>query len=73
MFWLLQGERDGCADEVECLALGAGWPGQHGQGCGGAGEADLVAGEGAQVGQEAAEAAVGAAVFVMLAGCLAGG
>ena len=35
-----------------------------------AGEADLVAGEGGQVGEQAAEAAVGPAVLVVLAGGL---
>src|SRR5262249_3153411 len=68
VFWLVQGERDGCADEVEGLALGAGRLGQHRDGLAGAGEADLVTGQGGQVVQEPAEAAVGAAVFVVLAG-----
>ena len=66
VFWLRQGERDGGADEVERFALGAGWLGQHGHYCAGAGEADLVAGQGAQVVQEAAEASVGPAVLVVL-------
>lgn len=44
VFWLLQGERDGDADEVECLALVTGGLGEHGGGGGSAGEADLVAG-----------------------------
>jgi hypothetical protein len=66
VFWLLQGERDGGADEVECLALVAGGLGEHRDGGGGAGEADLVAGEGGEVVEEAAEAAVGAAGLVVL-------
>src|ERR1039458_5338268 len=61
VFWLLQGERDGRADEVERFALVTGRFGEHGHGGGGAGEADLVAGQGGEVGQEAAEAAGGAA------------
>src|SRR5262249_57460726 len=68
VLWLVEGERDGCADEVEGLALGAGRLGQHRDGLAGAGEADLVTGQGGQVVQEPAEAAVGAAVFVVLAG-----
>jgi hypothetical protein len=70
VFWLLQGERDRDADEVERLALGAGWLGEHGHGGGRTSEADLVAGQGGQVGQQAAEAAVGAAGVVVLAGGL---
>jgi hypothetical protein len=66
MFWLLQGERDGDADEVEGLALFAGGLGEHGDGRAGAGEPDLVAGETPQVGEQAAEAAVGAACGVVL-------
>src|SRR5215468_1462309 len=69
-FWLLQGERDGQADEVERLALVAGGLGQHWHGGAGAGEADLVAGQGGQVAEQAAEAAVGAAGLVVLAGGL---
>ena len=71
LFWLLQGERDGGADEVEGLALFAGGLGEHGDGGGGSGEADLVAGEGGEVGEQAAEAAVGPSVLVVLAGALA--
>ena len=60
-FWLLQGERDGDADQVEGFALGAGGLGEHGHGGLGAGEPDLVAGQGGQVLEQAAEAAVAAA------------
>jgi hypothetical protein len=52
--WLRQGERDRGADEVEGLALFAGGLGEHRDGRGGAGDADLVAGQGAQVGEQAA-------------------
>ena len=48
-FWLLQGERDRDADEVEGFALGAGRLGEHGHGGASSGEADLVAGQGGQV------------------------
>ena len=48
--------------------LAAGGLGEDGDGCGRAGEAELVAGEGAQVVQQAVEAEVGAAVLVVLAG-----
>src|SRR5262249_39583293 len=68
VFWLLQGERDRGADEVECFALGAGWLGEHRDGGGGAGEADLVAGQGGQVGEQAAEASGGAAGRGVLGG-----
>jgi len=70
VFWLLEGERDRGADEVECLALCGGGLGEHGDGGCGAGEADLVAGEGGQVGEQALEAARGLVVLVALAGCL---
>ena len=66
MFWLLQGERDGDAEEVEGLPLVGGGLGEHRHGDGGAGEADLVAGQGGQVLEQAAEAAVGAACRVVL-------
>jgi hypothetical protein len=46
LFWLLQGERDRGADEVEGLALGAGGLGEHRHGGLGAGELNLVAGQG---------------------------
>jgi len=59
--WLLQGERDGDADQVEGLALGAGRLGEHRDVGVGAGEADLVAGQGGQVLEQAAEAVVGPA------------
>ena len=68
--WLLQDERDGGADEVEGLALFAGGLGEHREGRRGSGEADLVAGQGAQVDEQAAEAVLGAAVLVVLAGGL---
>ena len=70
MFWLLQGEWDGSADQVEGLPLGTGWLGQHGHGGAGTGEADLVAGESGQVAEQAVEAVVGAAGLVMLLGGL---
>src|SRR5260370_24828797 len=73
VFWLLQGGRDGGADELEGLALGAGRLGEHRDGGGCAVEADLVAGQGGQVGEQAAEAAVAAAVLVVLAGGLGPG
>ncbi len=53
--WLLQRERDGGADEVEGLALFAGGLGEHRDGGGDAGEPDLVAGQGGQVAEQAAE------------------
>ena len=66
MWWLREGQWDGRADEVEGLALvGCGF-GEHGHGGVGAGEADLVAGEGGQVVEQAAEAAVGVAELVAL-------
>src|SRR5690349_7672782 len=66
LFWLLPGGRDGGADEVECFALGAGQLGQHRHGGRRAGEADLVSGQGGEVVEEAAEAAVGPGVFIVL-------
>src|SRR5216684_1261691 len=69
-YLLPQGERDRGADEVEGLALLAGRLGEDGDFCGRAGEPDLVAGQGGEVGEQAAEAAVGAAGLVVLAGCL---
>jgi len=68
--WLLQGERDRGIDELECLSLGAGRLGEHRDGGGGAGEADLVAGQGGQVLEQAAEAVVGLPGRVVLAGGL---
>ena len=65
-FWLLQGERDGNADQVEGFALGAGGLGEHGHGGLGADKADLVAGQRGQVLEQAAEAAVGAPGRVVL-------
>jgi hypothetical protein len=41
-FWLLQGEGDRDADEVEGLVLGAGGLGEHWHGDGGPGEPDLA-------------------------------
>jgi hypothetical protein len=67
LFWLLQGERDRDADQVEGVALNAGRLGEHRHGGLGAGEADLVAGQGGQVLEQAAEAAVGAAGRIVLA------
>jgi hypothetical protein len=68
LFWLLQGQGGGGLGEFEGAALVCGGLREHGQVGGGAGEADLVAGEGGQVGEQAAEAAVRAAVLVVLAG-----
>ena len=48
----------------------AGGLGEDRDGGGGAGEAELVAGEGGEVAEEALEAAVGPAAGVVLAGCL---
>jgi hypothetical protein len=59
VFWLLQGDRYRDAEQVEGFALGAGGLGQHRHGGLGAGEPDLVAGQGGQVAEQAAEAAVG--------------
>jgi hypothetical protein len=67
-FWLLQGERDGGADEGEGLALGAVRLGEHRDGDLGAGVPDLVAGQGGQVVQQAAEAAIGLPGRVVPAG-----
>src|SRR5580658_4174142 len=67
MGWLLQGEGDRGADEVEGVALGAGGLGQYWHGGAGSGEADLVAGQGGEVLEQAAEAVVGAAGRVVLA------
>jgi hypothetical protein len=66
VFWLLQGERDRDADQVEGLPLGAGRLGEHRDGGLSAGEADLVAGQGGQVLDQAAEAVVGLAGLVVL-------
>ena len=70
LFWLPYGERDRDADELEGFPLGAGWLGQHRHGSAGAGEPDLVAGQGGQVLDQAAEAVVGAAGRFVLAGGL---
>jgi hypothetical protein len=59
LFYLRQGQRDGCADELEGLPLGAGRLGEHRDGDLGAGVPDLVAGQGGQVLQQTVEAAVG--------------
>ena len=56
----------GDADEFEGLALGAGRLGEHRDGGLGAGEADLVAGQGGQVLEQAAEGVVGLAGRVVL-------
>ena len=66
VFWLRQGERDRDADQVEGLALGACRLGEHRDLGGGAGKADLVAGQGGQVPDQAAEAPVGLPGRVML-------
>jgi hypothetical protein len=66
LFWLLQGQRDRGADQVEGVALGAGGLGEHRDGGLGAGEADLVAGQDGQVPEQVAEAAVGAADRIAL-------
>src|SRR6185369_17250554 len=65
LFWLLQGEGDGGAEELECSALGVGGLGKRGYGVVGAGEVDLVAGEGAQVGEQSL-VAVGGQVSVVV-------
>ena len=52
VFWLLEGQGDGCVEELEGSALGVGGLGEDGHGGIGAGEADLVAGEGAQMGEQ---------------------
>ncbi len=65
-FWLRQVERDGGAEEGEGLALGAGRLGEHGDGGLGSGEPDLVTGQGGQVLQQAAEAAVGLPCRIVL-------
>src|SRR5579863_10313907 len=70
LWWLLQAEGDRGADQVEGLALGAGGLGEHRDLRGGAGEADLVAGQGGQVLDQAAEAVVGLPGRVVLAGGL---
>src|SRR5271170_1102968 len=70
VFWLLQGQRDRSADELEGLPLGAGRLGEHRDGDLGAGVADLVAGQGGQVVQQAAEAVVGLPGWVVLVGGL---
>ena len=59
VFWLRQGERDRNADQVEGLTLFAGGLGEHRDLGGGAGEPDLVAGQGGQVLEQATDAAVG--------------
>src|SRR5580704_14460991 len=69
-FWLLQGQRDRGAEELEGLPLGRGRLGEHRDGDLGAGVPDLVAGQGGQVLEQAAEAAVGLPGRVVLAGGL---
>ena len=69
-FWLLQRQRDRDADQAEGFPLGAGRLGQHRHGGAGAGEPDLVAGQGGQVLDQAAEAVVGLSGRVVLAGGL---
>ena len=66
MFWLLQYQRDRHADQAEGFPLDAGGLGQHRHLGAGAGEPDLVAGQGGQVAEQAAEAAVGAAGRIVL-------
>ena len=68
--WLPHGERDRDADEVERFPLGAGQLGQHRYGGAGAGERDLLAGQGGQVLEQPAEAVVGLPGRVVLAGGL---
>ena len=69
-FWLRQGQRDRGADELEGLPLGAGRLGEHRDGDPGSGEPDLVAGQGGQVLQQAAEAPVGLPGWIVLIGRL---
>ena len=71
--WQRQRERDRGTDQVEGLPLGAGGLGEHLDLGAGAAEADLVAGQRGQVAEQAAEAALGAAVLVVLTGCLGRG
>ena len=65
-WWLRQAEGDRGAEEAEGFALGAGRFGEHRDGDLSAGEADLVAGQGGQVLEQAAEAVVGLAGLVVL-------
>src|SRR5258708_600130 len=68
--WLRQRERDRGTDQAEGRPLGGGGLGEHRDlGAGGA-EADLVAGQRGQVGEQAAEAVVGGAILVVLPGGL---
>ena len=69
-FWLVQGGRDRDTGELEGVSLGAGRLGEHRHGGRGAGEPDLAGGQGGQVIQQAAEAAVGLPGQVVLAGRL---
>ena len=70
LFWLRGGgERYRGVEQVEGAALVGGGVGEHGDF--GAGEADLVAGEGGQVSKQAAEAAQRGAGGVVLGGPLA--
>jgi len=71
--WQRQRERDRGTDQVEGLPLGAGGLGEHLDLGAGAAEADLVAGQRGQVAEQAAEAALGAAVLVVLTGGLGRG
>ena len=57
--YLFQGQRDRGAEELEGLPLGAGRLGEHRDGDLGSGVPDLVAGQGGQVLEQAAEAVVG--------------
>src|SRR5690348_14398284 len=70
-FWLREGDRDGGGEQFEGAALGGGGFGELVEF--GAVDVDAVAGEGGQVGEQAAEGADWLVVFVAVAGCLAGG
>lgn len=69
-FCLLEGQGDRDADQIEGLALVTGGFGKHGYGGVGAGVAELVAGQGDQVVEQATEAAVGVAEGIALVGGL---
>ena len=68
LLWLRGGERDRGADEGEGAALVVGGVGEHGDLDVGVVEADLVAGEGGQVIEQAAEAAQWGAVGGLVTG-----
>ncbi len=70
LFWLRGGEWDGGVDEVEGAALIWRGFGEHGDVGAGAGVADLVAGQGGEVVEQAREAAQRIAKFVVLGGGL---